>query len=231
MFFRHYAKNAELAETHVLLQKYNVFWWYSGSKNEQHMENACSKSMLEKRSEITCHLVQKWTPKGHLKRSKTYLFRHIFACYVWHAFEIVFGSKMNGKWVQQGVQNVTKNHEKSIPSPGCNFGAIWGRFWTDFLWFLGGVLVDFRFIWDRFSIEFDTMFTRILGQTYCAAVNIRQQQQQQCLGNCRVTDSSSRSVSSSSSSSSSDSSSSRSSKLQASKQASQQASKQASRQK
>ena len=33
----HYAKNDELAETRVLLQKYSVFWGYSGSKNDQNI--------------------------------------------------------------------------------------------------------------------------------------------------------------------------------------------------
>jgi len=77
-----------------------------------------------------------------------------------HVISDMFSSSFLGrKWVQKGTHNVTKNHEKSIPAPGCNFGAIWGRFFTDVGPILGRLLIDFGPIWDRFSIDFDTIFS------------------------------------------------------------------------
>ena len=131
-FFRHYAKNAERAETRVLLQKYKVFEVTAVRKMNKtcktHAQNRCLKSVRKIRVVWSQNGIQ----KGHLKRPKAHIFLHIFACYFRHVFDFVLGSKMHRKWIQKGVQNVTKNHEKSTPAPECDFGAIWGRFLTDF---------------------------------------------------------------------------------------------------
>ena len=101
---------------------------------------------------------QNGVQKGHLKCPKAYIFLFIFACYFRHVFDVVLGSKMNRKWVQKGVQNVTENHEKSTPAPECDFGAIWGLFWTDFGQIWGRFLIDFSLIFDRILIDFHTIF-------------------------------------------------------------------------
>ena len=119
-----------------------------------HAQNRCMKSVRK----ILVIWFQNGAQKGHLKRPKAYIFRHIFACYFRHVFDVVLGSKINRKWVQKGIQNVTKNNEKSTPAPGCDFGAIWGRFLTDFGQIWGRFVIDFRLIFDRILIDFDTIF-------------------------------------------------------------------------
>ena len=104
-----------------------------------HAQNRCLKSVRK----IRVIWSQNGVQKGRLKRPKAYIFRHIFACYFRHVFEVVLGSNMNRKWVQKGIQNVMKNGQKSTPAPGCHFGAILARF-----------LSDFRPIWGRFWVDF-----------------------------------------------------------------------------
>ena len=54
-----------------------------------HAQNRCLKS-VRKILVIWC---QNGAQKGHLKRPKAYIFRHIFACYFRHVFDVVLGSK------------------------------------------------------------------------------------------------------------------------------------------
>ena len=127
------------------VRKMNKTW-------KTHAKNRCLKNVRK----LLVIWFKNGSPKGHLKCSKAHVFRHIFACYFWNGFGIIAGRKWMEHGSNKGVQNVTKNHEKSIPSPG------W--FWTEFWWFLSRCLKDFSLIWDRFSTDVDTMFTRILGQ-------------------------------------------------------------------
>ena len=89
-----------------------------------HAQNRCLKSVRK----IRVIWSQNGIRKGCLKRPKAYIFRHIFACYFRHVFDFVLGSKMHRKWVQKGVQNVTKNHENRCPRQS----AILERFGADF---------------------------------------------------------------------------------------------------
>ena len=103
------------------VRKMNETW-------KTHAQNQCLKS-VRKIPDIWSKI---GLQKGHLKRPKAYLFQCIFACDFGYVFKVIFGSKTGPKRVQKGTQTVTKNHETSTPAPGCNFGAIWGRFLTDF---------------------------------------------------------------------------------------------------
>ena len=104
-----------------------------------HAQNRCLKSVRK----IFVIWSKIGPPKGHLKRSKTYLFRHIFfACYVWHGFEIVLGSNMDGKWAQQGGPKCDQKSWK-IDS------LTREQFWSDLGSILDRILMIFRSIFDR----------------------------------------------------------------------------------
>ena len=141
---------------HVFYYRNTVFFSVTAVRKmnktcKTHAQNRCLKSVRK----IRVIWSQNGVQKGHLKRLKAHIFRPIFACYFRHVFEVVLGSKMNRTWVQKGVQNVTKNHEKSTPAPECDFGAIWGRILIDFGKIWGRFLRDFGQIWGRFLNDFE----------------------------------------------------------------------------
>ena len=134
MFFRHYAKNAELAETRVLPQKYSVFWGSSGSKNERNIKNARSKSMLETCSENTPDLHQKWIPKRVPETSEGVPFSVQFCMWFstcfWRHFWAEHLPKMSPKGGPKCDQKWWKIKSRARVHFSSDLGSILDRFWS-----------------------------------------------------------------------------------------------------
>ena len=111
--------------------------------------------MLEKRSENTWHLEQKWTPKGTLETSKGVPFSKHFC--MW--FSICFwGHFWIENWSKMGPKRGPKCDEKSLKIDSRARVPFWSDFGSIFWMILDQFGVDFGLILDRFWYDFSTHF-------------------------------------------------------------------------
>ena len=125
-----------------------------------HAQNRCLKSVRK----IRVIWSQNGVQKGHLKRPKAYIFRHIFACYFRHVFVVVLGSKCIENGSKKGskmwpkiMKNRRPRQNAILERFGVDFWQILDRFGVDFWVILGSCGTDFWLILIRF-------FARILAQ-------------------------------------------------------------------
>ena len=154
MFFRDYGKNAELAETRVLLQKYSVFWGSSGSKWRKHVKRTLKIDAWKAFGKYMAFGAE-MDPKRDTWNVQR---RTFFETFLHVIFDMFLRSFLDRKLVQNGSKKGSKMWWKIIKNGFPRQGAILERFWLDFWVILVQFGFDLGLILERFWYDFSTHF-------------------------------------------------------------------------